>query len=345
MSCFYPLPAIKYRDPLNEFKWKVNVGKRHERSSFSAYTDLRTGEVIEPFTIPCGKCIGCRLDYSRMWADRCVMESLCYDPDLCWFLTLTYDDNHLVTEKRSLVTEKGTLTLYPKDVQDFMKRLRSHWKRAYSVDNIRFYLCGEYGSETFRPHMHILIYGLPINDLVPYCKNELGHMLFKSDELTDVWSHGFVVVGRLTWETCAYTARYVLKKYKGMTAQDTFDHYHEAQMYPEFTRMSRSPGIGRAYYEQHKDQIYRACDGDPRKLVQSEIILPQGRVATPPKYFDKIKENDDPVFMTFLKQARKHVAELRQAYILDHTSLDEDAYFRLLEDRKKNSTKALTRFL
>lgn len=25
--------------------------------------------------IPCGKCVGCRLKYSRDWADRCVLEA------------------------------------------------------------------------------------------------------------------------------------------------------------------------------------------------------------------------------------------------------------------------------
>lgn len=345
MACFFPLPAIKYRDSSNQFLWKVNVGKRDERSSFVSYTDPLSGEIVEPFSIPCGKCIGCRLDYSRGWADRCVMESLCHDPDECWFITLTYDDDHIVTEKRSLLTEKGTLTLYPKDVQDFLKRLREYWHRVYRVDGIRFFMCGEYGSTTFRPHYHLLVYGLPIKDLKPFHKNELGQMLYVSDEIQDLWKQGFILIGTMTWETCAYTARYVLKKYKGMNAEDTKDHYEQAMIVPEYTRMSRMPGIARPYYEAHKDQIYRECGGDHRKLCTSEIILPKGRVTTPPKYFDKIKDEEDPVFMTFLKEARKHVAELRQMDLMAHTTLDEDAYFKLQDLKKKNAAKALTRLL
>ena len=45
--------------------------------------------------LSCGQCIGCRLESSRQWAIRCVLESKLYDSELNWFMTLTYDDAHL----------------------------------------------------------------------------------------------------------------------------------------------------------------------------------------------------------------------------------------------------------
>lgn len=328
MSCYHPLPAIRkmYSD-------QFRVGKRGD--VFHPYTDPVTGEYIEPISLPCGKCIGCRLDYSRAWADRCVLESLEYPPDRCWFVTLTYRDDAFVTKERSLFTDQGTLTLYPRDVQLFIKRLRQHWKRAYDVDGIRFFMCGEYGSTSARPHYHLLLYNLPIQDLKFYSSNTLGDLLYNSDEIESIWGHGFVVIGKFEWKTAAYTARYVMKKFKGKNKEETDEHYKSLGLLPEFTRMSRMPGIGRNYYEAHKDQIYR----------NDEIILSGGRVTKPPKYYDKILKDEDSTLMAFTKDARKHVAELKNAEIFSHTNLDEDQYFTLQERLKKNSTKLLTRLL
>lgn len=328
MACFHPLPAIKKR-----FSDQYIVGRRGD--IFTPYTDYQTGELIEPISIPCGKCIGCRLDYSRAWADRCVLESLDKDPDTCWFLTLTYDDNHIVTDKRSLLTDKGTLTLYPKDVQDFIKRLREHWSRIYNVDNIRFYLAGEYGSTSGRPHYHMIVYNLPIFDLKFYRSNLDGDSLFNSDEIEDIWNNGFVVIGRLEWKTAAYTARYVTKKFKGKTKAETDEFYKSCSLVPEFTRCSRRPGIAREFYEKHSAEIYK----------NDEIILHSGRVTKPPKYFDKIMKEEDADLMEFVKTARRHVAELKKAEIFNETSLDEDRYFTLQERKKENQIKLLTRSL
>ena len=328
MPCYHPLPAIRkmYSD-------QFRVGRKGD--VFHPYTDPVTGEYIEPISIPCGKCIGCRLDYSRAWADRCVLESLEYPPDRCWFVTLTYSDDAFVTKDRSLITEKGTLTLYPRDVQLFIKRLREHWKRVYNVDGIRFFMCGEYGSTTARPHYHLLLYNLPIPDLKFYSSNSLGDLLYNSDEIESLWSYGFVVIGKFEWKTAAYTARYVLKKFKGKTKEETQEYYNSLALVPEYTRMSRMPGIGRNYYDAHRDEIYK----------NDEIILSGGRLTKPPKYFDNILKNENETLMAFTKDARKHVAELKNAEIFSHTNLDEDQYFTLQERLKKNQTKLLTRLL
>lgn len=328
MSCFHPLPAIKKR-----YSDQFIVGRQGE--SFEPYVDSLTGELIEQIKIPCGKCIGCRMDYSRAWADRCVLESLDYPSDRCWFVTLTYNDDNIETDKRSLISDKGTLTLYPKDVQDFLKRLRIEWQRRYNCDGIRFFMCGEYGSTTARPHYHLLIYNLPIPDLSFYKANMQGDILYNSPELEDIWSHGFVVIGKFEWKTAAYTARYVLKKFKGKTKEETDDHYKSVGLYPEFTRCSRRPGIARPFYDRHSSEIYK----------NDEIILPGGRVTKPPKYFDKVLRDEDPDLMQFIKSARRHVAELKSSQMFSYTDLDEDSYFLLQERKKENQTKLLTRLL
>lgn len=328
MSCFHPLPAIrKYAE--NTFA----IGKRGQ--VFVPFVDPTTGEFVEPMTIPCGKCIGCRLDYSRMWADRCVLESLEYDKKLCWFLTLTYDDDHIETDERSLLTPKNTLTLYPRDITLFLKRLRDAWEYRHNWQGVRYYLCGEYGSTTARPHYHVLLFNCPVYDQQYAYSNQRGDAFYSSDELAELWGNGFIVLSDLTWENSAYTARYVLKKFKGETKDETDAYYKNAGIVPEFTRSSRRPGIARGYYEVHKDEIYK----------NDEIILPKGKVTKPPKYFDNLMKDDNMKVISMIKYARRNVAELQHVEKLKATDLDEDAYFAMQERHKKNSIKALTRFL
>ena len=113
--------------------------------------------------IPCGKCIGCRLDYSRDWANRMMLEASYHEQN--YFITLTYDDLH-VPKSYYPCPETGealpSLTLSKRDVQLFLKRLRK-----LTGQQFRYYLCGEYGSTTHRPHYHLIVFGLVLDDLQP----------------------------------------------------------------------------------------------------------------------------------------------------------------------------------
>jgi hypothetical protein len=47
---------------------------------------------------------------------------------------------------------------------------------------------------------------------------------------------------------------------------------------PEKCVMSKNPAIGKKYYEEHKDEIYK----------KDSIYLKNGRSCKPPRYFDKL---------------------------------------------------------
>lgn len=47
--------------------------------------------------------------------------------------------------------------LCKEDLQKFLKRLRFHIRKDFGSE-IRFFACGEYGPQTFRPHYHIIFY-------------------------------------------------------------------------------------------------------------------------------------------------------------------------------------------
>lgn len=238
----------------------------------------------EKIEIPCGQCVACRLQYSRQWADRCMMEL--EDHDSAWFLTLTYEVPPESWYGDDITGEAHcAYTLKKKDLQDFWKRLRDH----FPDDKIRYFACGEYGDNTLRPHYHAIVYGLHLNDLCYYKRSNLSDIYFNSDELNKVWKHGYVVIGKVSWKSCAYVARYVMKKAKGATA----DKWKKFNCEPEFVCMSRKPGIGRSYYEKNKDKLYDYLS----IYLSTENGSVQCKV---PRYFNQLTEKiyeDDSLYM------------------------------------------------
>lgn len=181
--------------------------------------------------VPCGKCAGCRMDYSRVWADRMLVE-LHDNNQAAVFLTLTYNSDHLPR------SSKGVPTLSKRDCQLFWKRLR----KAYPKNKIRYYLAGEYGPKTDRPHYHAIVYGLRLSDFPDLAflrLNGLGQAYYTSPCIESIWGNGYIVLSDVSWHTCAYVSRYVLKK------RGKIDKYVIATgAEPEFNISSRKPGIG-----------------------------------------------------------------------------------------------------
>lgn len=136
-----------------------------------------------------------------------MLESYCHGDSS--FVTLTYDDEHLPAQG----------TLVPKHAQDWLKRLRL----AIEPRRIRYYLVGEYGDESWRPHYHAAVFGLsPLEE----------------DTVRSTWGMGHITLGTLTPASASYIAGYVTKKI-GKKADASLANRH-----PEFQRMSLKPGIG-----------------------------------------------------------------------------------------------------
>lgn len=343
MTCYHPIPALivgKKPNGKNDLVFlpfnPLLDNEKEGKIFFKYFSDGKenVGFYKDVILIPCGKCIGCRLNYSRQWADRCLLELQYHDS--AFFATLTYDEEHVPKHYyvRNDDGELGTsLSLEKRDFQLFMKRLRKH----FPDDNIRYYACGEYGSSTFRPHYHAIIYGLHLNDLVPVIKSKLGYQYYNSLSFQKCWSDkdgkplGFAVLGEVTWETCAYTARYILKK----------KYRHEAVFYetrnlvPEFTLMSRRPGIAYQFYKDNPD-IY--------DYEHFTVETPSGgRKMYPSRYFDNLFDVDSPDRFEEIKQKRKKFAQFRFEKELENTSLYSDEYRELKEDVKINQIKSLRR--
>ncbi len=326
MACYHPLKAfpVGFHDS-GKTKYHIapytthHVEKRADGSvvnvpgsTLSMYSKNVIRDYVE---IPCGRCIGCRLAYSRQWADRCMLE-LKYHPQ-SWFVTLTYDNEHLpLNEVVDMETGEivSNATLCKRDFQLFMKRLRKNYK----YDNhLKYFCAGEYGSQTYRPHYHAIIFGLQLDDLQLYKMAEDGYSYYNSEFLSKCWNKGHVVVGKCNWDTCAYTARYIMKKQYG-SAAEIYERYN---IVPEFTLMSRKPAIGLQYYEDNKDTIF---DSDFIYVGTEE----GSHAIRPPRYYERKFEIDFPEDYAILKEQRKEFCEDMKLLKQESTSLP---YLQMLE--------------
>lgn len=317
MPCYHPLTRSCIPGDFNP-----ETGKLQGRVGKYVPVENRYPEYIYQ-DIPCGQCIGCRLDYSRKWADRLMMEASHHEHS--WFVTLTYSDVNLPLGGRA-DPETGELiefvpTLRKRDCQLFMKRLR----KAVAPQKVRFYCGGEYGDKSFRPHMHLILFGLDLNDLKFYKLNNLSQPYYTSELLSNCWDNkGYVVVSPATYETMAYTARYVTKKLKGF--ESIF--YKQAGIEPPFSLMSRKPGI--------------AGDSFSFDLMQyDKIMLPQGRKAGHPRYFQKLLERDYPDFYEEYKAERVRRNDTRMQQLLDAIEMPYLDYLKIQEFNLKNRIKIL----
>lgn len=166
--------------------------------------------------VPCGQCIACRLNYGKFWSIR-LMDELRYHDSAC-FATLTYDNESM---DRLIEENEGRMTLVKKDLQDFWKRLRKE-------RHVRYFCCGEYGDRFGRPHYHAIIYGVSPQE---------------TDLIQKHWQNGFVKLGTVTEDSCAYVCKYMTKKIKGIEAVENWKEQNPG-LEQEFVLMSRRPGIG-----------------------------------------------------------------------------------------------------
>ena len=226
MDCMNPMYAVKIGDKFR-FVGAVNGTSQAKRK----YLYDTTGNFI---ILPCGQCIACRLNKSRDWATRCVLEAKMHEQNC--FITLTYSEENCPPD----------MSLQKRDFTNFIKRLRFNTGKK-----IRYYAAGEYGDLYSRPHYHACIFGWKPDDLVLYTVRN-GVNLYLSETLLKAWQYqGYVTVGDVTFESAAYVARYVTKKITGDRAEE---HYCGRQ--PEYTVMSRRPGIGAKFFERYSTDIY-----------------------------------------------------------------------------------------
>lgn len=305
MPCFNPMQAVR---DLQSF---TKNGKNHVSFVSRTVTRVRNGFDSDRYQLldglPCGQCVGCRLERSRQWAIRMMNEAQLHT-DTC-FITLTFNEE-------SLHMRENPLSLDKKEFPDFMKRFRFHvseprgqfYNPDYSVllsrderKVIRYYMCGEYGDLYKRPHYHAIIFGFDFPDK-KLEKVENGFRYYSSDMLRSLWPFGNNIITDVSFDTCAYVARYIMKKHLGKDAwMQYFEYFDEisgelvGHRLPEYTTMSRRSGIGKEWFDKYLADVY------PR----DEIFMKGRGFSKPPKAYDRYFELINPDGFASIKEKRQ----------------------------------------
>lgn len=269
MPCYSPLEGFRAQSLTKNGKRKIVFNEKQ------GFRDL-------PVTVPCGQCIGCRLERARQWAMRLMHEKQFHE-EAC-FVTLTYDDAHLPSGG----------TLVKSDFQKFFKRLRKGSGRS-----LRYFHCGEYGEADRRPHYHAIIFGIGfLEDRRFHTRNGQGQVVYKSATLDKYWAKGFCTLGEVTFDSCGYVARYVLKKVTGDAAARHYEGFdletgEVVSLLPEYVTMSLKPAIGAKWYDKWSSDVF------PR----DECVV-RGKSVPPPRYYWRKLEKENPDQHKTLKYRR-----------------------------------------
>lgn len=318
MSCINPNLIRATLLPSGEVRYMFSGAGLYRTDEISSPADLATNGSYS-FLAPCGKCPGCRLDRAKEWSDRLCLEY--YDNDCkAVFLTLTYNNDNLPIYN----TPDGYCnTLDKRDWQDFMKRLRNRFSAR-----LRFFACGEYGPSTHRPHYHAIIFGITLSDLGSLDQvgsNEFGQAYYSSSVIGNCWSSGFHTVSDVDYLCIRYVARYNLKKFASTLDNDIDFTWSD----PEFTLMSRRPGIG---YLKLSDYLEQGVTSISVPFASGPQII-----AIPTKAIRRFLPNFSEDFLDGLLYNRSLSCYNHLRSELASTGLSGDAYFRRLSDRYSKS--------
>lgn len=213
--------------------------------------------------VPCRKCSICMKRRATQWMFRLQWEDKYSDTSA--FMTYTYADETVP------ISPNGLLTLDKKHHTDFMKRLRKHVKKNYPNNPpLKYYMVGEYGGETERPHYHAILFNLP------------KYMIDRPETIMEIWQHGLITADTVSNGSIAYVVGYVNKQ-KFFTTDDPND-----DRVKEFSLMSKKLGI-QFLTEERKKRM--------RKLLEPTIKVEDGRIMAIPDYFRKKVFNEEELFI------------------------------------------------
>lgn len=257
-----------------------------------------------------------------------VLESFAHEHSS--FATLTYNE---VPAGNSLSIEH---------CRDWLKRLR--W--SYSPKKIRFFLAGEYGDKSQRPHYHVALFGID--------RITAGGMDGISGLVQSSWGHGYTYVGDLNVKSAAYIAGYVTKKinkYEMVKVKKIVDgvnrEYYLDGRLAQFNRMSLRPGIGFNAVENISETL--ASDAGlgsikenrdvPGSLRILGSILPLGRYIR-----GKLRQRFEVIpFSLDEIKGKKYLEELQELRIKDEAiaEAEKKSFGQFILDRRTQNCKNL----
>lgn len=145
-----------------------------------------------PIMVNCGQCDQCRKQ--RATDIEYLAVSMMQNSDFChgWFITFTYDDQHMT------LTKDGFPTAVKKEFQNCIKALKMRLLRHYDCE-FKYVYCLEYTPQNARPHYHSIF----------FFNKDLGLSWKQFKELIEeYWIYGFTKVEPLK---CTGGVNYITK--------------------------------------------------------------------------------------------------------------------------------------
>lgn len=248
----------------------------------------------ERHIVPCGRCAFC-LQRLRAWWTFRIKEEMKVSTS-AWFVTLTYEVaplNRVVLDGADRYFEVETLR--KRDAQLYMKRLR----KLHQGKPLRYYLVGEYGSETFRPHYHLILFNLD-----------------NWDHASQAWDKGFVTLGEITAGRIHYMSKWHLNKH----------FFREAKPYSERAFSHVSKGLGASYLSDGVVGWHQSTDN-------RFVVMDGYRVSLPRYYKEKMFNNKfSESLKAVAKKEESHLRVLAQMELLK--SEHHDPYMHYHERRE-----------
>lgn len=277
----------------------------------------------EQIPLPCGRCGPCKKRRVDSWVFRLMQEDKVSATSR--FITLTYDNDHVpISENGWLTLTKGH-DLVPKDDGTFrkvdrccftkyIKRLR---KLCHGV-SVKYYACGEYGSDNRRPHWHAIVFNVPDDE-----------MFFTAWSL-DGKPFGKVHVGQVSGDSVAYVMKYIDKpggvplfpNWKPFVGRD--------DRIPEFALMSK--GLGESYITPAIKRYHQA------DLSRMYMVRDGGfKIAMPRYYRERIYTEDERASQGTLAQAAaaKVASDNYAEYLLKYGAAADYDYSLHLQNQRE----------
>lgn len=349
MGCYHPNVVI-------QDKMKVNpkTGKNWQNIMFlsSWSKDFKGYEYYDKFNldehqndfgryravrIPCyNKCIGCIESRQKEWACRIMLEL--EKGEEAYMVTLTYNDTWLPVHNEMEVNgvmfyDDGTWNSYLNydHAKKFIKDFENWQSYNFGIRGIRYFGCGEYGSEgeretgNGRAHFHIIFIGchIPKELLKTHSISTQGEYLYECQKLENIWNNkGFVSVTEVNYQVARYVAGYVQKKeFKG-NKKDQYEYFTNKEIYyakkgqtPEKNFMSKRNTIGKDFYLENNMKFFE--EGYIYIHGAKQAILP----ASIPRIYNRWLEGENELQYEKVKANKKEAAERATKNKMQQTSL------------------------
>lgn len=254
--------------------------------------------------VRCNHCVNCKSFLSRQWAFRCILESKQHK--FTWFLTLTYDDNHL--RFRDLIdgeTVFHVATNFKRDYQLLFKNVRS----AGVI--FRYFIVGEYGEKSERPHYHAVIFG-PNHQEILYFKK--------------FWDKGFVDISLANDKSIFYTTGYVQKKLYSSDRKD-----ESVIRLPTFSQASINPPLGFETFLKLWNKGKVKTENGFYSINYNGFSYPVPRI-----FLNKLGKKNE-ILSLILKQKYDNINNMKRLNDLGVNQLDVDKFNFKFKERKRNA--------